>query len=157
MATVGWVRKELDDNGISYEELEHNEAFTAQELAQREHMTGHRVVKVVALIVDGKPVELILPATKRVNLKTVGQLLHSTNVRLASEAEIQSYFGDCEVGAIPPFRHWKNVDLLMDTSMAVSGDILIPCGTHRDAIRVRFEDWFRVVQPKVGAFTASTI
>jgi len=155
MATLNWVKKELDDNGISYEEVEHNEAFTAQEMAQREHITGHRVVKVVALMADGKPVELILPASKRVNLKTAGELLGSRNVRLASEAEIRSYFRDCEVGAIPPFRHWKNIDLLMDTSMAVSGDILISSGTHRDAIRVRFEDWFKITQPKVGAFTTA--
>jgi hypothetical protein len=47
MATVTWVRDELDRKGFPYQELHHSNAFTAQELAQREHVSGHRVAKVV--------------------------------------------------------------------------------------------------------------
>ena len=43
MATATWVRNELDQQGIAYEELHHEDAYTAQEVAQREHVSGHRV------------------------------------------------------------------------------------------------------------------
>ena len=44
-------------------------------LAQREHFSGHRVAKVVVAMVDGRPVELILPASRRVRLDRVQRLL----------------------------------------------------------------------------------
>jgi hypothetical protein len=36
----------------------------------------------------------------------------------------------------------------------VDGDILFQAGTHFDAVRMRFADWFALVQPRVEHFTA---
>jgi Ala-tRNA(Pro) deacylase len=143
----------LEQSGVSFEEMHHPEAYTAQALAQREHFSGHRVAKVVVAMVDGRPVELILPASRRVRLDRVQRLLAAREVRLATEKEMEEYFKDCETGAIPPLRHWQNVEVLMDTSMQVPGDILFQAGTHCDAVCMRFEDWFRVVNPPVASFS----
>jgi len=35
----------------------------------------------------------------------------------------------------------------------VPGDIIFPAGTHRDAIQMRFSDWFAIVQPRVEMFS----
>src|SRR5437867_3528453 len=75
MATATWIREDLDQRGIAYEELHHPEAYTAQEVAQREHVSGHRVAKVVCIMADGQPIELILPASRRVQLDWVRKLL----------------------------------------------------------------------------------
>jgi Ala-tRNA(Pro) deacylase len=139
----------LDQQGIAYEELHHAEAFTAQEVAQREHISGHRVAKVVGIMADGRPIELILPASRRVMLDWVRHLLGAGEVRLASEAELEKLFTGCELGAIPALRHWHGVDVIMDGHLRVDGDILIEGGTHRDALRMRFDDWFAMVQPRV--------
>jgi Ala-tRNA(Pro) deacylase len=64
MATPMWIRKMLELRGIAFEEMHHPEAYTAQEVAQREHFSGHHVAKVVVVIADGRPVELILPASR---------------------------------------------------------------------------------------------
>jgi hypothetical protein len=37
--------------------------------------------------------------------------------------------------------------------MKVDGEIVLHGGTHRDTIRLKFSDWYDMVQPKVGAFT----
>jgi Ala-tRNA(Pro) deacylase len=68
MATATWIRQELDQRGVAYQEMHHPEVYTAQEVAQREHVSGHRVAKVVCVIADGRPIELVLPASRRVNL-----------------------------------------------------------------------------------------
>jgi Ala-tRNA(Pro) deacylase len=149
MATATWIRNELDQRGIAYEELHHADAYTAQEVAQREHISGHRVAKVVAIIADGRPLELILPASRRVRLDWVRQLLEACEIRLATEAELEQFFTDCELGAIPALRHWRGVDVIMDGHLRTEGDILIEAGTHCDAIRMRFEDWFDLVKPRV--------
>jgi Ala-tRNA(Pro) deacylase len=153
MATATWVREELERKGFAYEELHHTEAWTAQELAQREHISGHRVAKVVGVLADGQPVELILPASRRVLLDRVRQLLGAMEVRLATEQELQQLFPDCEVGAIPALRHWQGAQVIMDGNLVGAGNIIILGGTHRDAIRMKFDDWFDLVNPRVEEFS----
>jgi Ala-tRNA(Pro) deacylase len=136
--------------------MHHREVYTAQEVAQREHFSGHRVAKVVVVMADGRPVELVLPASRHVNLDRVRTVLHAHEVRLASEDEMKKFFLDCEVGAIPALRHWKNIDVLMDRSLNVEGDILFQAGTHADAIRLNFRDWYEMVNPQVATFSEPT-
>jgi Ala-tRNA(Pro) deacylase len=153
MAAATWIENELKQRGVSYEEMHHREAYTAQEVAHQEHISGHRVAKVVVVNVDGRLVELVLPASRRVNLDRVRELLRANEVRLATEEEICQTFTDCEVGAIPPLPHWQGIEVMMDRSMQVPGDIVFQAGTHRDAIRLRFDDWFRMAEPFVASFT----
>jgi Ala-tRNA(Pro) deacylase len=143
----------LELRGIPFEELHHSEVYTAQEVAQREHFSGHRMAKVVVVMADGSPVELILPASRHVDLDRVGTVLHAHEVRLATEPEMEQYFSDCEVGAIPALRHWKNITVLMDRSLKVEGPILFQAGTHADAVRLNFQDWYEMVNPQVATFS----
>jgi Ala-tRNA(Pro) deacylase len=138
----------LEARGIAFTEQHHLEAYTAQELAQREHISGHRVAKVVVAIADGRFVELVLPASRRVLLDRVRNALGAKEVRLASEDEMDKVFSDCERGAVPPLPHGQDVTVLMDTSMKVTGDILFQAGTHEDAVRLRFDDWLKLVNPR---------
>jgi Ala-tRNA(Pro) deacylase len=142
----------LEQRGVAYDELHHRVAFTAQEVAQSEHVSGHRLAKVVVVMADSRPVELILPASRRVVLDRVAKLLDADHVRLASEAEMDRIFTDCQTGAIPPLRHWKGVAVLMDASMSNARDLVFQAGTHEDAIRLRFPDWLALVNPRVECF-----
>ena len=40
--------------------------------------------------------------------------------------------------------------------MQVDGYILLQASTHGDALRLRFEDWYRLVKPQVGEFCEPT-
>jgi Ala-tRNA(Pro) deacylase len=153
MATPSWIEKMLKMRGITFEELHHTDAYTAQEVAQREHISGHRVAKVVVVMADDRPVELVLPASRHVDLDRVRHILNATEVRLATEEEMEKYFTDCELGAIPPLRHWKDADVLMDRTLNVEGDILFQAATHADAVRLRFRDWYEMVDPQVATFS----
>jgi Ala-tRNA(Pro) deacylase len=153
MATTTWIKDMLEQRGVAYEELHHAEVFTSQEVAQCEHVSGHRLAKVVVVMADGHPVELVLPASRRVVLDRVRDILGAKEVRLASEAEMQRDFNDCETGALPPLRHWKDVTVMMDFAMEVVGDIVFQAGTHQDTIRLKFQDWFSLVSPRVEAFS----
>src|SRR5262249_36474251 len=149
MATATWIREELDRRGVAYEERHHPSAYSAQEVAQREHVSGHRVAKVVCVMIDSRPYELVLPASRRVVLSWVKQLFRAHEVRLADEEELSRYFTDCELGGIRALRHWQGVPVLMDGHLRSDGDIFILGGTHRDAIRMGFDDWFEMVSPCV--------
>jgi Ala-tRNA(Pro) deacylase len=155
MATATWIREELDRQGVAYQELHHSDAFTAQEVARKEHVSGHRVAKVVCVLADGQPFELVLPASRRVCLDRVREVLGAQEVRLASEEELGRCFPDCEIGAIPALRHWRGVDVIMDGHLCRGGDIFFLGGTHRDAIRIKFDDWFAMVNPRVELLSES--
>jgi len=149
MSTATWIRNELNQHGISYEETQHPDAFTAQEVAHQEHMSGHRVAKVVCVMADGWPYELILPASRRVMLDWVRDLLGAREVRLATEEELERYFPDCELGALPALRYWEGVEVIADGHLNRGGEVLILGGTHRDSVRMNLDDWFDLVNPRV--------
>ncbi len=153
MAAAHWVKTLLEQRGVAFTETHHQLAFTAQEVAQREHVSGHRMAKVVIVMVQGQPVELVLPASRRVVLEKLEKMLGDSHVRLASEAEMDRIFTDVETGAIPALRHWKDVDVIMDEAMKVDGKIILQGGTHEDTVELDFRDWYNLVSPRVGAFT----
>ncbi len=80
-------------------------------------------------------------------------MLKAREARLATEAEMAKCFSDCEVGAIPALRHWQDVPVVMDRSLNAEGDILFQAGTHTDAVRLNFRDWYEMVRPQVATFT----
>ena len=41
------------------------------------------------------------------------------------------------------------MEVIADGHLCRDGDILILGGTHRDAIRMNFDDWFNMVQPRI--------
>jgi Ala-tRNA(Pro) deacylase len=153
MSAQSWITKLLDRHGVAYEDRRHEDAFTAQEVAEREHFSGRRVAKVVVVVADDRMVELVLPANRQVSLDRVREILKAQHVRLATEEEMERRFTEVEVGATPPLRHWPDVPIIMDKSMSVKGDILMQAGTHTDAVQVRFGDWFKLVQPRVESFS----
>lgn len=153
MATATWVKNELEQQHVPYQELHHPQANTAQAVAQQEHVSGHRVAKVVIALADARPIALVLPASRRVRLDLLGELLGAGRVRLAREEELRNLFPDCEVGAIPPLRHWPGIEVIMDGTLRTDADIVFQGGTHSDAVRLRFNDWFHMVNPRVEAFS----
>lgn len=68
-------------------------------LAEVVAVSGYEVAKTVLLRVDGNYMLAVLPAPMLVDLDLARQSLRAEDVRLASEAEFNRLFPDCEVGA----------------------------------------------------------
>src|SRR5437764_1080947 len=104
MAITTWVRDELRQRGVAYQERHHDAAYTAQQMAQMEHISGHRVAKVVWLMADDRLIEVVVPASRRVLLERVRQLLGAEHIRLATADEKRGRLAVCEVGDARPLR-----------------------------------------------------
>jgi Ala-tRNA(Pro) deacylase len=151
-----WIATTLEQQHVPFHPRHHRPRFTAQEIAAEEHFTGHRLAKVVVLKADDQFVEVVVPATTRVNMRAVQRELGCRECRLATEPEMAARFDDCEVGAIPPLRHWPDVPILVDRRMGRSGGpIVFQAGTHEDAIEMNFADWHRITQPREGDFVGA--
>ena len=149
MGAVSWVTRSLDIGGAHYREKHHKANATAQELAQEAHVSGHQVAKVVAIQLDGRPLLVVLPASRMISLGRIKEISEARDVRLITESEMSLLFPDCEVGAIPPFRHWNGVEIWSDRTLGTEKEILFRGGTHADAVLMPFQEWVSLVKPRV--------
>jgi Ala-tRNA(Pro) deacylase len=153
MAVPEWIKEHLDKHKVRFQEHHHRPAYTMQEVAAAEHVSGYHVAKVVVAIAnDKRPVLLVLPAPNQVDIGLAKTSLGFEELRLATEPEIAKQFPDCEVGAVPPLKHWEGVEICMDRSMAHFGEFLFQAGTHEDAILMQFKDWLKLVEPRAADF-----
>ena len=142
----------LDQLGISYRLSQHDTAYTAQDLAQKEHVSGHRVIKPVLIEADGQFVLCALPASYRVDLDALRTELGADEMHMADEAALQDVFEDCELGAEPPIGAIFGIPTVMDDSLANQEHVMFQSGTHDQCITMRMEDYRRIAQPGVGHF-----
>lgn len=147
------LKKFLDENGVGYDVMHHDPAFTAQELAARMHVSGYEFVKVVVVKLDGQFALAAIPAPRLVNLKGLAHVAGARKCALASEQELQQLFPDCELGAMPPFGNLYSLPTYVDREVTPNENIVINAGTHAEAIRLRYSDFIRLARPRVGTFT----
>lgn len=142
----------LDQIGVSYRVSFHPPVFSAQDLAEKEHIPGTNIAKPVIVKADGHFVMCALPATCRVDLHELAEELHARQMQLASESELAELFPDCQLGAEPPIGFLYGMPTWIDLSLMADDRITFQAGTHESAITLTMEDYQRVVQPEVGRF-----
>jgi Ala-tRNA(Pro) deacylase len=140
----------LEKNKVSYEVGYHQTAYTAQEIAAVQHVPGKEMAKVVMVKVDGRMVMLVLPASYRVETKKLKEALNCKKVGIVKEEAFQDLFPDCEIGAMPPFGNLYNLEVWVDKVLTENESIVFQAGSHVETLRIKYEDYARLVNPKVG-------
>ena len=140
----------LTEEGVRYIADEHPRAYTAQEVAASEHVSGDMMAKPVIVHDGGRYVMCVLPASYRLNLGKASKVLESIELRLASEAEMSEIFDDCELGAEPPFGNLYNMDTFDDNHLAEDEEIVFQAGTHSQSVRMRYADYQTLARPEVA-------
>lgn len=153
MACKERLEQYLQSQNVPYQVQEHPVAYTAQDVAWREHIPGKLVAKVVVIYADGKPVMLVLPAPYRVDFARVKTALGAEGLRLADEVELSLAFPDCEVGAMPPFGNLYGLPVYVERSLAEDERIVFPAGTHTETISLAYADFARLVNPTLADFS----
>jgi Ala-tRNA(Pro) deacylase len=142
----------LRENQVPYQTQHHPTAFTAQAVAEREHISGKLLAKVVMVVADGDMIMLVLPAANRVDVAQAAAILGAREVRLADESEFAATFSDCEVGAMPPFGNLYGLPMYVDKTLAADETIFFQAGTHTDTMSLKFADFERLAKPNVADF-----
>lgn len=140
----------LREHQVPFAVLKHPEAFTAQEVAAAQHVSGHQLAKVVMVWADKALTMLVVPASGRVNLRRATELLGAKKLRLASEAEFVERFPDCQVGAMPPFGNLYDLPVWVDGALADQDHIVFRVGTYTETMSLGYSDYAALVQPRVG-------
>lgn len=146
----------LDKEKVRYELSNHPPTFTAQEMAAVEHEPGRFVAKPVIVKADGEYLMCVLSACCKIDLGRLKEQLGAASVELADETEIGKMFDDCELGAEPPFGNLYDVQTVMDKELEADDHIKFQAGSHDKALSIRMDDYRRLVEPKVLAFSYHT-
>lgn len=147
------VLQYLNEKHCHYRVTEHEPVYTAGQLATVEQVAPEKVAKPVVVRADGRYYLCVLPASRRVDLYAVQKHLDATNVRLASEHEMETLFVDSELGAEPPFGNLYHLPTLMDKKLAKDRKIVFQAGSHKQAIWMSMSEYKRMTNPTVFAFT----
>ena len=147
------LKQFLDKNGIRYVTVVHSPTYTAQEVAARVHIRGRLLAKTVIVKMDGKMAMVVLPASHQIDFDDLRRETGSSKVELAKEEEFENLFPGCEVGAMPPFGNLYGMEVFADQTLSKDEEIAFSAGTHSELMKLRFEDFKRLVQPKMVRIT----
>ena len=142
----------LDDMGVNYRVSHHPTTYTAQMLAEAEHVPGRKVIKPVVVQADGEFVMCALPACYRVDLGELRDQLQASDVKLVEEPKLTELFPDCDLGAEPPIGRLYGMTTLMDESLIADDRVTFQAGTHEDSVTMSLAEYRRVAQPEIAHF-----
>lgn len=143
----------LDQAQVNYKLLHHATAYTAQDLAAREHIPGDNVIKPVVVRADGQYMMCALPASHRVDIGELRNQLRASEVTLADENALNNLCPECELGAEPPIGKLFNMPTLMDESLLHDQTVTFQAGSHSDAVTMSLTDFRRLTQPEIAHFS----
>jgi Ala-tRNA(Pro) deacylase len=142
----------LNDNNAEYDHRRHPATYTARELAHVDGAPERSVAKTVVFLGDEVFAMAVLPADENVDLGQLRRALGLSRLRLATEEEIAKLFPDCEIGAVPPFGALFGLPVYVDNRLAEQDMIEFNGGTHRDELRMPYNELARLSDPVVRHF-----
>jgi len=146
------IKEYLDSTHVSYRHSIHSLAYTAQEIAHVQHVSGKQLAKTVMVVADKDLVMAVLPASHRLDLDALQKSLGARKVRLAREEEFGKVFPDCELGAMPPLGNLYDVAVRVDETLHANPSLVFNAGSHTDTVEMSYSDFERLVRPRRGRF-----
>lgn len=97
----------------------------------------------------------VLPASCHVDVARLQAATRTKTVSVAKEKEFKDRFPECETGAMPPFGNLYDMPVFVDESLTQDKEIAFDAGSHRELIRLAYEDFERLVNPTVLKFSSA--
>lgn len=148
------LKEYLEKNKIKYVAVSHSKAYTAMEIAASAHISGKELAKTVMVKIDGNMAMAVLPASQKVDFDLLKKAVMAKQVEIASEGEFKNLFPECELGAMPPFGNLYGLDVYVAESLAEDEEIVFNAGSFTELIRLSFQDYEKLVMPKVFKFSS---
>jgi Ala-tRNA(Pro) deacylase len=146
----------LDLNRVRYVTIKHSNAYTSQEIAASAHVSGKEFAKTVMIRIEDKMAMAVLPASYQIDFGLLREIFRDKTVTMATEAEFKNRFPDCDPGAMPPFGNLYGMEVYVEESLTADREIAFNAGSHSEIIRLSYEDYARLVQPRVFRFSWKT-
>ena len=147
------LKEFLDKKKVKFVSIRHSTAYTAQEIAASAHVKGRNLAKSVVVKLDGKMALAVLPAKYQIALDRLRAAVKAKAVALAEEEEFVERFPGCETGAMPPFGNLYDLPVYVDETLTRDEEIAFNACSHTELIQIVYQDFARLVKPKVATFS----
>jgi Ala-tRNA(Pro) deacylase len=144
--------KHLEEQGVDYELVEHDRALTAAAEARAAGQEPANAVKSV-LLRDRDGYELVvLQASDRLDLDKVREHLGGSrsDLRLATEEEMDSDFPQFELGALPPLGEMLPAPEIVDRRVLDHDRVLCNAGDHTHSVLIEPREIVRASNAEIA-------
>jgi Ala-tRNA(Pro) deacylase len=140
----------LDRAGVEYDLLSHPHTDSAAGEAEALGLPPHAVAKTLVLDAPEGHVRAVLPASERIDLRKVRELLEGgKSIHLASEDELARDYPDFELGAVPPFGGARRDRVLVDVRLTEQHSLVLEAGSHDRSVRLETADLLKLTEAEV--------
>ena len=148
--TAKTVTEVLDEREVPYELIPHRRTMSAAAEARAIHVDPEHVAKTLILATPEGFVRAVLPASARIDLRKVRDLLERHEVDLASEEVIVGAYPEFELGAVPPLGGAAGDLVLVDQRIHDAGSVVFEAGAHDQSLRMKAIDLVSVLDARVA-------
>jgi len=143
------VREHLEGQGVPFEPIEHQKAYTSIAEARVCDVDASEVVKTVVVRVVGGHALMVVPATCRLDLRRVRAAVGDSHARLATETELLRDFPDMELGAMPPLALLLGAPLYVDPEVLRNDTVVFAAGSQTQSVRLTTNDLLQFQRQRV--------
>lgn len=147
------LKEFLTKNKINYFSISHPAAYAARETSHVSKISERLLAKTVIINVANKRIMVVVPSNEAINFDSLKKSLKENDVSLVPENEFSRLFPDCELGAMPPFGNLYNMDVYVEKNLTKNKEIAFNAGSHTELIKMSYQDFEKLVHPKVIAAT----
>lgn len=138
----------LQRNKIEFQLIEHAPVYTSKQAANVRGLNMSEGAKSLLLKTDKIFILAILPGDKKLDSKKLKRALGIKDLRFSTSEEVEKIMG-CQVGACYPFGEPSKTKTLVDKSLSLNEFISFNPGVHNKTIRIRWDDYQKLTQPKL--------
>lgn len=121
--------------------LEHEAVITSEDAAKTRGFQLKQGIKALLFTNDNNDwVIVYIPADKKVDQKKVAEILQwpKSKIRMATAEEVMQKTG-CEIGAVPPFGHKEQIQILVDIGVYDNEDSAFNIGLRTHSVKIKTE------------------
>ena len=137
------VTEHLVKKRVPFGLVSHDESMTAAEESRAVGVLPDHVLKTLVVHTASGLALVVLPGSRRANLKLVREALGDKHARLATEEELVRDCPGCEIGAVPPLGSLFDAPVLVDPEVMALESVVFAAGRHKQSVRAGPEDVFR--------------
>src|SRR4029453_227152 len=130
------VTEHLEQRGSAFELLAHRQAYTSTDEARALGIDVGEVLKALAVRTGPGYVLAVIPASRRVDLHLVRDVLGDHQARLASEEELGRDFPGYQLGALPPLGALLGSEVFIDPAVLEHDLVVFAAGTQTESVRM---------------------
>ena len=150
-ATFLRIKEILDKNHIDYNHIQHEFVHRSEEAAKIRGSKYEEAAKALILKGDNDIVMAVVPGPQRMDYRLLRKEIGFKKLSLASPDDVKAKTG-LTIGSVPPFGNLWNIPVYVEESLLHNEYMVFSAGSHHDSIRLKVQDYLKVVPAKVLTF-----